>query len=101
MIIEGKDFNKEVFESSVPVIVDFFSTTCMPCKMLAPVMDEIEEKYKGQLKVCKIDANENNDLAGQFGIMAVPTIIYFKDGKETDRTVGLADKDEILAKVDL
>lgn len=99
LIIDKSNIEKEVFESNIPVILDFYSDYCMPCKMLAPVLEEISEEYGAEIKVAKVNTDHNQDLAAQYGIMAVPTLLYIKNGQETDRTVGVVDKEEILEKI--
>ncbi len=99
LIIDKSNIEKEVFESNIPVILDFYSDYCMPCKMLAPVLEEISEEYGDEIKVAKVNTDNNQDLAAQYGIMAVPTLLYIKNGQEADRTVGIVDKEEILEKI--
>lgn len=90
--INNEEFKKEVLESKEAVLVDFYADWCGPCRMLGPIMDEISEKHK----VFKINVDEENDLAYQYGIMSIPCVISFKDGKEYKRSVGLVDKDTLL-----
>ena len=91
-IINSDEFKKEVLESKEPVLVDFYADWCGPCKMLGPIMDEISKEHK----VFKVNTDEEQDLAMEYGIMSIPCVIAFKDGKEINRSVGLADKDTIL-----
>ena len=91
-IINSDEFKKEVLESKEPVLVDFYADWCGPCKMLGPIMDEISKEHK----VFKVNTDEEQDLAMEYGIMSIPCVIAFKDGKEVNRSVGLADKDTIL-----
>ena len=90
--INNEEFKKEVLESKEAVLVDFYADSCGPCRMLGPIMDEISEEHK----VFKINVDEENDLAYQYGIMSIPCVISFKDGKEYKRSVGLVDKDTLL-----
>ncbi len=93
--ITGAEFKKEVLESKEPVLVDFYADWCGPCKMLAPIMDDISKEHK----VFKINTDEESDLAMEYGIMSIPCVIAFKDGKEINRSVGLVDKDTILSLI--
>ena len=90
--IESKDFKEKVLSSEDVVLVDFYADWCGPCRMLSPIMDEISEDHK----VYKVNVDENEDLAREYGIMSIPCVIAFKDGKEYKKSIGLADKDTIL-----
>ena len=89
--ITSKDFQKEVIDSKEPVLVDFYADWCGPCKMLSPIMDEISKNHK----VFKINVDEEEELAASYGIMSIPCVIAFKDGKELNRSIGLKPKEEI------
>lgn len=91
-IINKDEFKTLVLESKEPVLVDFYADWCGPCKMLAPIMDEISEEHT----VYKINVDNEDELAFQYGIMSIPCVIAFKDGKEIDRSVGLTDKETLL-----
>lgn len=101
MNINDKNIRQEVFESDIPVVLDFYSDTCMPCKMLSPVLDDLGKSYKDKLKICKLNVNENAQLADEYGVMAVPTLMYVKDGREINRTIGFINKNEILEHLNL
>ena len=90
--ITSSEFKKEVLESKEPVLVDFYADWCGPCRMLGPIMEEISKEHK----VFKINTDDEQELAMEYGIMSIPCVIAFKDGKEINRSVGLADKDTIL-----
>ncbi len=94
--ISEKEFKKEVLEAKEPVFVDFYADWCGPCRMLGPVMEEISETHK----VVKINTDEAMDLAMEYGIISIPCVILFKDGKEVKRSVGLRPKEDILKIVD-
>ena len=94
--ITEENFNEEVMQSQVPVIIDFYADWCGPCKMMSPVVDEISKELAEKAKVGKINVDENQDLAVQYGVMSIPTIIIFKEGKATKTFVGVRDKDEIM-----
>ena len=91
-IINKDEFKTLVLESKEPVLVDFYADWCGPCKMLGPIMDEISEEHT----VYKINVDNEDELAFQYGIMSIPCVIAFKDGKEIDRSVGLTDKETLL-----
>ena len=96
MDITEKNFEEEVLKSSGTVIVDFYGTWCMPCKMMAPVVDEIAKEREADLKVAKVNIDENEDLAMEYNVMSIPTFIIIKQGKEVARTIGVQAKEEIL-----
>ncbi len=97
--VNESNFQKEVLDSSIPVLVDFWATWCMPCHMLAPTIKKLAEENQGKLKVCKLNTDENQGLAAQYGIQGIPTLIVFKDGKEIGRTVGVMPKEKIQEKL--
>jgi len=82
-----------------PIIIDFWATWCGPCRMISPMVDEMASKYEGQVTVAKCDVDENSDLAMEFGIRNIPTLIFFKNGEIVDRTVGALTKPELEAKI--
>ena len=91
-----ENFEQEVLNSDVPVLVDFWATWCMPCKMLAPVIEELAEEAHGMYKVGKIDVDASPALAGQFGIMNIPTVLVFKNGQVAGKAVGAVPKSKLL-----
>ena len=91
-IINGEEFKKEVIDSKAEVLVDFYADWCGPCKMLSPIMDEISKEKT----VFKVNVDDEQDLAMEYGVMSIPCVIAFKDGKEVNRSVGLRSKDDIL-----
>ena len=98
-IIEA-NFEAEVLNSNVPVLVDFWAEWCGPCKMLAPVLNEIAGEINGRAKIVKINVDENPGLSAQFGIQAIPTLLYFSNGIVKDRSMGVVGKTAILSKLE-
>ncbi|MBQ4382585.1 MAG: thioredoxin [Oscillospiraceae bacterium] len=96
MITSEDMFRTEVLESDKPVLVDFFATWCGPCKMLAPVVEEIAAEKAGQVKVVKLDVDEVGGVAMDYGVMSIPTLIYFKNGEAVETMVGFRPKEAIL-----
>ena len=86
----NSNWNDEVVKSSIPVVVDFWAPWCGPCRMVSPVIEKLSEKYSGQLKVVKVNVDENQELAMKFGVMSIPTIMLFKNGQELDQAIGAA-----------
>jgi thioredoxin 1 len=97
MKITADNFEAEVLNAEVPVLVDFWADWCNPCKMLSPVVDEIAEESDKSYKVGKINVDEEQDLAAKFRVMSIPTLIVFEKGEETQRSVGVQPKSQILS----
>lgn len=91
-----ENFETEVLGSDVPVLVDFWATWCMPCRMLAPVIEEIASENEGKIKVGKVNVDENPDLARKYHVMSIPTVLVFKNGELTATSVGVDSKENIL-----
>ena len=98
--ITNVNFDEKVEGSSKPVLVDFWAEWCAPCRMLSPVVDEIADAYAGKAVVAKVNIDEQVELAQKFGVMSIPTLILFKDGKIEGRSVGVVGKDKIAAMID-
>jgi thioredoxin 1 len=97
--VTEQSFEQEVLKSAQPVLVDFWAQWCGPCKMLAPLLEEIATEQSGNVKVAKVNLDENAKLAEQYRVQAIPTLLYFAEGKVMDTTVGAASKKAILAKL--
>ena len=102
MTIEINDasFKSEVTDSAIPVLVDFWAPWCGPCKMIAPVLEEIASEYDGKLKVVKINIDENQTTPSNYGVRSIPTLILFKDGKEVEKIIGAQSKENLKQMVD-
>jgi thioredoxin 1 len=90
--VTDSSFKQEVLDSEVPVLVDFWAPWCGPCRMVAPVVDEIAQQYEGQVKVVKLNTDENPNVASQYGIRSIPTLMIFKGGQRVDMVVGAVPK---------
>ena len=94
--VSDASFERDVLTSDLPVLVDFWAEWCGPCKMIAPVLDEIAGEFAGKLKVCKVDVDANPEVPGKFGIRGIPTLILFKDGNAEATKVGALSKTQLV-----
>ena len=94
--LNEKNFEEEVLKSEKTVLIDFWASWCGPCRMMSPVVDEIAGEMKDSVKVCKINIDEQQNLAVKYNVMSIPTFVVLKNGKEVGRTVGVQDKQEII-----
>lgn len=97
--VTDQEFQEKVLDSDVLTITDFWAAWCGPCKMIAPLLEEIAEEYDGQLQVAKLDVDYNQQTAMAYGVMSIPTLILFKDGQAVERIVGYMPKDRLMSKI--
>ncbi len=98
--LTDENFESEVIQSDQPVLVDFWAEWCMPCKMVAPAVEELADEYAGRAKVGKVDTDESRNVAMQLGISAIPTLMVFADGRLVKRMVGVQTKKDLKAALD-
>lgn len=101
MVVELNEINfkKEVLESKIPVLIDHFADWCGPCKMLAPIFDKLSKEFEGKIKFAKLDVQANQSLAQKYGVMGIPCLILFVDGKEKDRITGYHPEEQLKEKI--
>ena len=97
--ITAAEFDAEVLGSEIPVLADFYSDSCIPCKRMSPILSQLESEYAGKLKIVKININFEKDLTEKYGVLAAPTLILFKDGEEVSRIRGAVKKDELIGLI--
>lgn len=98
--VSTADFDKEVLQSDVPVLVDFWAVWCGPCRMIAPAVDAVAEEYSGRAKVMKLNVDEAPEIAGRYGVMSIPTLMIFKGGEQVNQLMGAHPKDTITQMLD-
>jgi thioredoxin 1 len=94
------NFSEQVLKSSTPVLVDFWAEWCGPCKMIAPVLDELATEYDGKVKIGKVNIDEHQQLAINYGINSIPTLLFFKNGEVADQVIGMRSKRDLKASFD-
>jgi len=99
VVLTSENWKKEVMEADGPVLVDFWAAWCAPCRMIAPAVEQVAESFAGRAKVGKLNVDENPEIAGEFGIRSIPTLLVFKDGKVAEQRVGALPKDTITDMV--
>ena len=101
MALQINDENaKELIASGKPVVIDFWAEWCGPCRMVAPIIDELAQEYEGRVTIGKMDVDNNDDVVGQFGIRNIPTVLFFKNGEVVDKIVGATSKDKFVQKIE-
>lgn len=100
VVLTQENFAKEVLQSSAPVLVDFWAEWCGPCKMIAPVLDELADEYGERAKICKVNIDEHQALAAEYGVRAIPTLLLFHNGQVADQMVGARSKRDLKASLD-
>ena len=95
-----ENFDQEVLKSSVPILVDFWAEWCGPCKMLAPILDELAQEYEGRVRIGKLNIDDHQDLAVRYGIRSIPTLLLFQNGEVADQMVGLRSKNDLKERFD-
>ena len=98
--ITSDNFESDVLKSDEPVLMDFWAEWCGPCKMLAPILDQIADEYKGRLQIAKLDVEESQNIAMQFGVRSIPTLILFKEGVVEAQQVGMLSKEQLIKLLD-
>jgi len=98
--VTDSNFDQEVLKSSTPVLVDFWAEWCSPCKMIAPILDEVADEKIGKLKVAKVNVEQSPQVSGRFQIRSIPTLLFFKNGEVKEQVVGMTSKRDLLAKAD-
>ena len=99
-VLSDDNFSAEVLNADQPVLVDFWATWCGPCRVIAPIVQELSSEYEGRAKVCKLDVDEAQKTAAEFGIRSIPTLLIFKEGKVADQLIGAVPKGQITEKLE-
>ena len=100
MKLTSGTFETEVYQSEIPVLVDFYADWCGPCKAMAPVVETLADEYAGKAKVGKMNTDENQDIAMEYGILSIPTFLVFKGGKVVNKMIGMQDKRNLVAAIE-
>lgn len=98
--INDQNFEQEVIKSDLPVVVDFWAPWCGPCRTMAPVVDKLSEEYKGKVKFCKLNVDDNKTMAGKYQVMSIPMLLFFKKGEVVDQSLGAVSEKALKSKVE-
>lgn len=99
ILLSEQNWENEITNSDLPVVVDFWAEWCAPCRMMAPILEEIKREYQGKIKVGKLNVDENSTIAGQYRIMGIPTLLFFRSGKIVDKVVGIVSRKTLDDKI--
>ncbi len=99
-VFTDQNFQNEVLSSEIPVLVDFWAPWCAPCRIIAPIIEDLAKEYAGKLKVGKLNVDENQQVAAEYGIMSIPTLLFFKNGQPVDSIIGVQSKEAIRQKIE-
>jgi thioredoxin 1 len=99
-VVTEQNYEDEVLKSEIPAVVDFWAPWCGPCRMIAPVMEKLSEEYQGKVKFCKVNVDENQQLAANAGVQSIPLLVFYKDGKKVDESIGAVPEPVIRPKID-
>ncbi len=98
--VTDANFEQEILKSNLPVMVDFWATWCAPCRMIAPIVEELATEYEGKLKVAKLDVDNNQGTSIKYGVRSIPTLLFFKNGQQQEQLIGAVPKKVIVEKIE-
>jgi thioredoxin 1 len=98
--VTDESFDVEIKQSTIPVLIDFWAVWCGPCRAISPIVSELADEYAGKVKVCKVDVDTAQNIAAEYGIRSIPTLIFMKNGEEVDRIIGVTSKQGIVKKIE-